>query len=422
MKTENRHWLILSYFSRIDGMACAQHIDDRLPYLRKSGISPIMLTSVCATRHEGLVHRRVPSVAPSGIRYELRHLRRRSRVAKVLAPLINVLSLPFYLIEKIIVDLDSQWSWFPLAAWRGRALCREFAPELIYSTGGASSAHVAAFIISRMTGIPWIAELQDPLVYGDSTRSRRAQRLYGGIVSLMCRHASAVVFLTEEARRRAAASTKLGDKGRVIYPGADPAIMPDAPYQRGERCCFAHFGSLGGTRNLRVFLQGLRLLFEERPELAGLIHVDLYGTADRTTIEDIRAFPYPGVIRNFGRIPRKDSLIAMKRSDVLLLIQNTDSISTETIPSKVYEYLHAGRPIVGLVHENEELQSMLVQYGHHGVSADDPASARWGIHASYEQWAKDALTAGTISSYTVESAVSRLVAACSDLKSRGEDD
>jgi len=234
VKTENRHWLILSYFSRIDGMACAQHIDDRLPYLRKSGISPIMLTSVCATRHEGLVHRRVPSVAPSGIRYELRHLRRRSRVAKVLAPLINVLSLPFYLIEKIIVDLDSQWSWFPLAAWRGRALCREFAPELIYSTGGASSAHVAAFIISRMTGIPWIAELQDPLVYGDSTRSRRAQRLYGGIVSLMCRHASAVVFLTEEARRRAAASTELGDKGRVIYPGADPAIMPDAPISGGS--------------------------------------------------------------------------------------------------------------------------------------------------------------------------------------------
>jgi len=409
VKTEDRHWLILSYFSRIDGMACAQHIDDRLPYLRKSGISPIMLTSVCATRHEGLIHRRVPSVAPSGIRYELRHLRRRSRIAKVLAPLINVLSLPFYLIEKIIVDLDSQWSWFPLAAWRGRALCREFAPELIYSTGGASSAHVAACIISRTTGIPWIAELQDPLVYGDSTRSRRAQRLYGGIVSLMCRHASAVIFLTEEARRRAAASTELGDKGRVIYPGADPAIMPDVPYQRGERCCFAHFGSLGGTRNLRVFLQGLRLLFEERPELAGLIHVDLYGTADRATIEDIRAFPYPGVIRNFGRIPRKDSLIAMKRSDVLLLIQNTDSISAETIPSKVYEYFLSSRPILGLVHNNSELRDMLNLQGHIPVVADDRLSVNRGITQMIQLWSHTRTDCIPQSPYNVESAVIKLI-------------
>jgi len=409
VKTENRHWLILSYFSRIDGMACAQHIDDRLPYLRKSGISPIMLTSVCATRHEGLIHRRVPSVAPSGIRYELRHLRRRSRIAKVLAPLINVLSLPFYLIEKIIVDLDSQWSWFPLAAWRGRALCREFAPELIYSTGGASSAHVAACIISRMTGTPWIAELQDPLVYGDSTRSRRAQRLYGGIVSLMCRHASAVIFLTEEARRRATASTELGDKGRVIYPGADPAIMPDVPYQRGERCCFAHFGSLGGTRNLRVFLQGLRLLFEERPELAGLIHVDLYGTADRATIEDIRAFPYPGVIRNFGRIPRKDSLIAMKRSDVLLLIQNTDSISAETIPSKVYEYFLSSRPILGLVHNNSELRDMLNLLGHIPVVADDRLSVNRGITQMIQLWSHTRTNCIPQSPYNVESAVIKLI-------------
>jgi len=409
VKTEDRHWLILSYFSRIDGMACAQHIDDRLPYLRKSGISPIMLTSVCATRHEGLIHRRTPSVAPSGIRYELRHLRRRSRIAKVLAPLINVLSLPFYLIEKIIVDLDSQWSWFPLAAWRGRALCREFAPELIYSTGGASSAHVAACIISRTTGIPWIAELQDPLVYGDSTRSRRAQRLYGGIVSLMCRHASAVIFLTEEARRRAAASTELGDKGRVIYPGADPAIMPDVPYQRGERCCFAHFGSLGGTRNLRVFLQGLQLLFEEQPELAGLIHVDLYGTADRATIEDIRAFPYPGVIRNFGRIPRKNSLIAMKQSDVLLLIQNTDSISAETIPSKVYEYFLSSRPILGLVHNNSELRDMLKLLGHIPAVADDRLSVNRGITQMIQLWSHTRTNCIPQSPYNVESAVIKLI-------------
>lgn len=405
-----RRWLILTYFSRIDGMACAQHIDDRLPYLEKNGILPIMITSVCGPKHEGLIHRRVPSLAPSGIRYELRHLRRQNRLIKLLAPIISVLLLPFYLIEKLIVDMDSQWSWFPLAAWQGRKLCREFSPELIYSTGGASSAHVAAFLISRKTGIPWIAELQDPLVYDDSTRSRRAQWLYGRIVTMMCKHASAVIFLTEEARRRAASPTELGDKGRVIYPGADPAVMPEISYVRRERCHFAHFGSLGGTRNLKVFLQGLRLLFEERPELVDMILVDLYGTADRATIEEVQTFPYPGVIRNFGRVSRKESLIAMKQSDVLLLIQNTDSISAETIPSKIYEYFHTGRPVLALIHNNRELETMLGRFGDYAVSADDILSVEKGILVYYDRWSSEFSRSVLPSPFTVNAAVSQLVA------------
>lgn len=414
MKSERR-WLILSYFSRIDGMACAQHIDDRLPYLENNSISPLMLTSVCGAVYDGLVHHRVLSIAPSGIRYEIRHLRRRNRAVRFLAPVINALLLPFYLIEKLIVDLDSQWSWFPLAAWRGRKLCRKYSPDVIYSTGGAPSAHVAAFLISRKTGIPWIAELQDPLVYDDSTRSKRAQQLYSRIVNMMCRHASAVIFLTEEARRRAAASTELGGKGRVIYPGADPAVMPETSYVRGDRCHFAHFGSLGGTRNLRVFLQGLRLLFKERPELVDQIHVDLYGTADRSTLEDIRTFPYPGVIRNFGRIPRRDSLIAMKQSDVLLLIQNTDSISAETIPSKVYEYFNAKRPVLGLIHNNRELESMLERLGHYAAAANDPLLVHRGLLVCYDRWESTLLESEMLSDYTVSAAVAQLVALDSQL-------
>ena len=56
----------------------------------------------------------------------------------------------------------------------------------------------------------------------------------------------------------------------------------------------------------------------------------------------------------------------------MLLIQNTTYFSTETIPSKVYEYLLSGRPILGLVHDNRELTAMLADRGHRVARADDP--------------------------------------------------
>jgi hypothetical protein len=100
----------------------------------------------------------------------------------------------------------------------------------------------------------------------------------------------------------------------------------------------------------------------------------------------------------------------MQRSDCLLLIQNTIFFSSETIPSKVYEYLLSGRPILGLVHHNQELREMLAQTGHFPVRADDVdevAGAVERIVASF--------TAGTLSSrpaaspWTVERAVAELV-------------
>ena len=253
-----RRWLVLSYFSRIDGMACAQHIDDRIPLLREAGIEPVLLTGPCGERWEEGRHAIARCVAPSGIRFEVRHLFRkrglRGHLHKILEFLLLFPVLPFYLLEKFLVDLDSQWSWFPLAARRGYTLCREVGPELIYSTGGAASAHIAAGMIARRTGIPWVAEFQDPLVHGDWYRGKAARKAFTLAERFVCARAFRVVFLTEEARRRAAMRTSLGDRGRCIYPGAE--LPPELPRRRrnGDRLRFAHLGSFGGSRNPAVLL------------------------------------------------------------------------------------------------------------------------------------------------------------------------
>ncbi len=401
-----KRWLIISYFSRIDGMACAQHIDDRIPYLKAKGITPIMLTGVCGGRWPDLAQGRAPSVSPSGLRFELRHLRRVSGLWKLSASLLLLPLLPFYLLEKAIIDLDSQWSWFPLAFLRGLLLCRRHRPEAIYATGGAPSAHLAAAWIARCTGIPWIAEFQDPLVHEDWLRSRRALRVFRWLEALICRNAGAVVFLTDAARDNAAARTGLGARGVTAYPGADPANMPEVAYLPGPHCRFAHFGSFGGSRNLKVFLQGLQGALAAAPELVPLLRLDLYGTCDRLSRELIGQFPHPEVISDHGRVPRRESLVAMKRCDVLLLIQNTEAFSSETIPSKSYEYMLSGRPVLGLLFRNPELEGMLCRRGDLAVAADHPGQVQAAILELAECWRRGELgPRQDASPYTVERAV-----------------
>jgi hypothetical protein len=414
-----RHWLILSYFSGIDGMACAQHIDDRLPLLQARGIIPILLTGVCGKARVDVPTVQAPSVAPSGVRFELRHLRRRIFTLKFAAPILNLLLLPFYVLEKLLIDLNSQWSWFPLAIVRGRQLCRKFRPEIIYSTGGPASAHLAAAVIARRFGIPWIAEFQDPLVHEDWRRSRRALWVYAWLERLICARADAIIFVTEGARERADLRTGLHGRGWTLYPGADPAGMPQDIYEKGEFCRFAHFGSFGGSRNPKVFLEALRQLIAERPEMASVIRLDLFGSCDRLSRFIIADFPAPEMICDCGRVPRLQALSAMKRSDVLLLIQNTEKYSAETIPSKVYEYFLAGRPILALVHDNPELGEMMTRKGHIAVEANLAEEVREGIAALADRWKAEDFESIIGGGFLVEEAVMRLVRIGEAVAARG---
>jgi glycosyltransferase involved in cell wall biosynthesis len=416
MTTGRRYWLILSYRANIDGSACAQHIDDRLPYLARRGITPVLLTGPVGARFQRWPHFRCWSIAPSGIRFELRHaLRKRLRRRwqfKLVETLLLLPVFPFYLLEKLIINLESEWSWFFAATVRGYALCRRYRPEVIYSTGGTAAAHGAAGILRRLTGLPWLAETQDPLVHDQGwRRGRRVLALYRWFEKWLCANADAFVFLARAARDNMAARCGMSGCGAVIYPGADPSMFQDGLYEKGEHCHFAHLGTLNGTRNLVVFLKALRMLLDSGRIPADMVRVDVYGSLDSGSRKAIEDLGLARMVCDHGVLSRKEALRAMQRTDCLLLIQNTIFFSSETIPSKVYEYLQSGRPILGLVHHNQELREMLAQSGHFPVRADDldeMAAAVEGIVASF--------AAGTLSSrpcsspWTVERAVDQLIA------------
>jgi hypothetical protein len=406
-------WIIFSYFFNIDGKASSQHIDDRIPHLASLGVKPFIVSSICAERKLDVAHFRVPSVAPSGVRFELRYLARRNKVLKFAAIPLLMTILPLYLIEKTIINLESEWSWFPLAFLRGLLLCRECHPELIYSTGGPPSAHLAAGLLARWVKMPWIAELQDPIVFKDWKRSTTALKINSRLERFILRNASAVVFLTEGARERAVRRTAAdAAKTHVIYPGACAADEPQAIYSKTDLCRFAHFGSLGGSRNPGTFLEGLKIVLDQNPQLIEKVRFDLYGTTDSFSEKLIARFKYRKVVTDFGKVPRLDALRAMRKSDALILIQNLDDLSYETIPSKVYEYLRTDRPILGLIYKNPQLEKILLEQGHFPVEADSPAEISVRITQILERWDRGDPDARSFpdSPYTVRDAAEKLLA------------
>ena len=371
-----RTWLILSYMTNMDANACSQHIDDKLSPLVDQGITPVLLSGTGQKKHTAFPHKTALSIAPSGLRYELRSFLRlhcKSKLSfKLFETPLLIPILPFYLLEKITLDLESEWSWFIRAGQKGIKLCKEHQPELIYSTGGPASAHLAAYRIAKKTGLPWIAELQDPLIHdAEYHRSRRAFRYYSWLEKRIRKQSCATLFMCDAARIHSDRRTGISQNSYTVYPGAAAQPRQALPAKQ-DKCVFSHFGSLGGSRDGTVLISAIKQCLDQYPELINKIKFNFYGTCDAATSKCIASFPYPDIIEFHGKIPRTAAIKKMTSSSCLILIQNREFFSSETIPSKLYEYMHTGRPILALTFQNNEIDSILHDGGHYFVPADKP--------------------------------------------------
>jgi hypothetical protein len=415
-------WLIISYFLNLDGCAQAHWIDDRLPFLAKANKEVILLSSVCGYRYRHLSHVRVLSMSMKSLKEEVGCILSRTNWSKswkdISKSLIYLLFYPLYFVESKIIRIggESQWGWILPATITSAIICLTKRPSLLYSSGGPVSAHIATALIARMSGIPWIAELQDPLVGEDISRSRFSKKALAYCEKVIFTTAGKVIYCTIKAKESAEKRYPLG-KGVVIYPGVNTDIIPQKPKEnKSEIFSIGHFGALYQSRNLEFFFASLREAFVEEPDMSGRFALELYGGIFGEAIKDqINNFPYK-VVNYHGMVKRQDSLIQEMKSDVLLLIQNTDQRSQLTIPSKVYEYLYLRKPILGLVFNNEELKIMLESHGHIVVDANNVAQMKNAIITYYHRWDKGQLA--DINQYALpEFTVKR---ACEQLINLGE--
>ena len=417
-------WLILSHGFNMDGRAASQTISDKIPHLLDLDVEPVVISAITGKKDSVIEHHQVLPAGPVALRFDLRHyLKQRisSRfVYRIAMTLISLVLLPFILIEKLFIRIETHWSWAITAYFAGARIIRKRKPVLVYSTGGAYAAHLAGYWLKLRFGLPWIAEIHDPMIFPGITKNRMRLRFSAWLEGKICKHADVVWWFTEEALARARTRhPELGERGHCLIPGSNPPEFTRAPYQRGKHLVIAHFGSLAETRNLEIFLQGLRRGLENNPQWAEHIRLHLYGGGiDAVSARAIKDFPQPSMIEQFGRLEtdpktgesgRDRVLKRMNAADCLLLLHGTVPFCEEYIPSKMYEYLWAQRPILALVWHNPQMGRMLHELGHWAVTADNAAEVANALEELYERWTQNNLPdSNSPSPYTTFNAVQKI--------------
>jgi glycosyltransferase involved in cell wall biosynthesis len=418
-------WLVLSHGFNMDGRAASQTMTDKIPHLLNLGVEPVVISAITGKKDKVVEHHQVLPAGPVALRFDLRHYLKQ-RISsqftyRIAMTVISLLLLPFIVIEKVFIRIETHWSWAITAYFIGSHIIRSRKPALIYSTGGAYSAHLAGYWLARKFGLPWIAEVHDPMIVAGSNLRKMRTRFPAWLEGIICKHADVVWWFTEEALARARARhPELGERGHCIIPGANPPEFTRMPYQRGKHLVIGHFGSLAETRNLEIFLQGLRKLLDKHPQFEEHIRLHLYGGGiDPVSARAIREFPHPEMIEQFGRLEtnpktgesgRDQVLKRMNAADCLLLLHGTVPFCEEYIPSKLYEYLWTQRPILALVWRNPQMEQMLRKLGYWAVKADDTDLVASALEELHARWMQGNLAdSGAQSPYTSKAATCQIV-------------
>lgn len=253
---------------------------------------------------------------------------------------------------------DRWISWRFSAVREGMKLIREFKPAVIWSTYPIATAHVIGSALHRMTGIPWIADFRDPMAQEGYPSDPITWKSYQNIEACAAAQARYCVFTTPGAARmyqerypEAADRIVVVENGydeesfASVLPRAAPAAGPDAAKRP---MLMLHSGIVyPSERDPTQLFMALARLKKEGTLGPDDLRIRFRASAhDAMLLEVARAHGAQDFIETCPAIPYRDALAEMMSVDALLVMQASNC--NAQIPAKVYEYLRAGRPILGL--------------------------------------------------------------------------
>ena len=260
---------------------------------------------------------------------------------------------------------DGLAGWLPAAVWHGLRAARIHRPEVLYSTSGPETAHLAALIVHRMTGLPWVADFRDAWTLNPFDVPSMGRR---PLAAASARLERAVVagasFMTIVDESIDLLGLSADDPRRVVIRnGVDPDDLPafDPRPTPSGRFRLSHVGTLYGSRDAAPVFAAIRDLVARGKLDRDRFEVRIVGHAD---VEHAKLDSLPVTFIDY--VDHQRAISEMAQASALLFYQPPPSRGSS---GKIYEYLGAGRPVL-CVADPDNLAYRLVEELGAGICAD----------------------------------------------------
>lgn len=245
--------------------------------------------------------------------------------------------------------------WAATAFAAGRLLLAAEPFDALFSSHPRASVHVAAAGLARASGVPWMADYRDRhfandvLPYATPLHAAATRWLEARVL----RHAAAVSAINQPILDATVAHYPWLEGHTTVLPNGYDSTEAAAATDLGPGFWFVYTGRLYKREQpLEAFLTALAALPKDVKALfagdAARVRplVEKLGIGDRVRLE--------------GNVPHAVALGYQQAADAVLLVTGR---RVESMSSKVFEYLHSGRPMFAVTAPHSAASRLLAEVG-----------------------------------------------------------
>ena len=293
---------------------------------------------------------------------------------------------------------DMAMPWIKPSVRASMDACQRHRPNVIWATIGPLSAGVIAYRTSVATGIPYVLDFRDPwgLEYypHEMRRPAWAKDLDNRNISRLFQGAQAVVFMFEsvaEAYLQAFPGALERTKIHIIPNGFEGEVEPFV-HTPGDRCTILYAGTVS-TYRYDTLLEGLVQLKRQDPTLAARLKILFVGERFQQLVEQVTDRDLVDVVEIRPPVSSAEVRILQREAHALLVLGRMPGRTAHDLVAgaKLFGYLQAGRPIIGIV-PHDETRRILGRVGSSFIAdAESPTEVVTVLERVLEAWSSRTL-------------------------------
>ena len=274
---------------------------------------------------------------------------------------------------------------------------KEHPVDAIVTTGPPHSVHLIGQKLHRALGTPWVADFRDPwtemyyLKYLPMSACtwRKHRKQEQAVLDECSTVLACTPLVQEDFQARTSTPVACITNGFDEEDFTGPAPLGDGLFN------ITHTGLFAADGNPETLWKVLGEMADADQAFREDLRLRLVGKVDREVLEAISAAGLSANIVNLGYCDHADAVREQRAASVLLLPLRNDPQYKPILPGKLFEYLAARRPILGIGQSDGAMARVIAESGAgETIDWDNATDLRSFLEKAWEQHLKGGVPPG----------------------------